>query len=209
MLILTTLFLTIVGSAVSVQRGHGEPPAGQRGGRGGGRGGMTTMSLITTAWADGGQIPIMYTQAGNETSPAIQWSGAPAGTVSFVLVFHDIDAPTGDGTGDILHWLVWNIPGSATSIAQGRPDRFQMEDGSRQISVNGFRYRGPGAPSTGPFHHYVMELYALDTMLDITVTPPGTQAPNPNVNQIRTQIFQAMATHIRGKAAYVGRFRRP
>jgi Raf kinase inhibitor-like YbhB/YbcL family protein len=182
---------------------------GGRGGRGGGGGGAQTMTLVTTAWPDGGMIPMRYTQAGPELSPAIQWSGAPQGTVSFVLVFHDADTLVNNSTDGMLHWLLWNIPGTASGIAQGRPDGFEWPDGTRQISVSGSRYRGPGAPASGPIHHYVMELYALDTLLDIKVDPQGPQDPNPNVQAIRTSIFQAMVGHIRGKAAYVGLFHRP
>ena len=180
---------------------------GQRGG--GGRGGFQTMTLVTTAWPDGGMIPLRYTQAGPEISPAIQWSGAPAGTASFVLIFHDADTVSPNSTDDLLHWLMWNIPGTATGVAQSRPDGFELPDGSRQISVSGSRYRGPGASSTGPLHHYVMELYALDTLLDIKVAPQGPQDANPNPQAIRTSVMQAMAGHVRGKAAYVGLFRRP
>ena len=199
-------------AAPAAQRGGdgrgGRGAADARGGRGGGRGGVQTMTLVTTAWPDGGHIPLKYTQAGTETSPGIQWSGVPAGTQSFVLLFHDVDA-IGNNGDDILHWMVWNIPGTATGIAQGRPDGFELEDGTRQISVSGSRYRGPGAPAAGPPHHYVMELYALDTTLDIKVPPQGPQEPNPNVSALRASIFQAMAGRIRGKAAYVGLFRRP
>ncbi len=182
-----------------------QPPGG-RGGRGGG---IQNMTLITTAWPDGGMIPLRYTQAGADLSPAIQWSAAPAGTVSFVLIFHDADTVVNNSTDGILHWMLWNIPGTSTGVAQGRPDSFELEDETRQISASGSRYRGPGASATGPIHHYVMELYALDTMLDIKVSPQGPQEPNPNVQAIRTSIMQAMAGHIRGKAAYLGLFRRP
>ena len=48
---------------------------------------------------------------------------------------------------DTLHWMLWNIPGTATGVAQGRPDGFELEDGTRQMSVSGSRYRGPGAPA--------------------------------------------------------------
>ena len=181
---------------------------GGRGGRGGG-GGVQVMTLVTTAWPDGGIIPLRYTQAGPEVSPAIQWSGAPQGTACFVLIFHDADSLVNNSTDGILHWLLWNIPGTAAGIPQGRPDGFEWEDGTRQISVSGSRYRGPGAPASGPIHHYVMELYALDTMLDVKVDPQGPQDPNPNVQAIRASIFQAMVGHIRGKAAYVGLFHRP
>jgi hypothetical protein len=183
-------FLIVVLTLVSVA-------SGQRGGRGG----IQNMTLITTAWPDGGTIPLRYTQAGAELSPAIQWSAAPAGTASFVLIFHDADTVVNNSTDGILQWMLWNIPGTATGVAQGRPDGFELEDGTRQISVSGSRYRGPGASATGPLHHYVMELYALDITLDIKVNPQGAQEPNPNMQAIRTSIMQAMAGHIRGKAA--------
>jgi len=180
---------------------------GQRGG--GGRGAVQSMVLTTTAWPDGGVIPLRYTQAGAEISPAIQWSGAPANTVSFVLVFQDLDAPVANSTDGLLHWMLWNVPGTATGVAQRRPDGFELEDGTRQISVSGSRYRGPGASATGPMHHYAMELYALDTKLEIKVDAQGAQDANPNVQAIRTSLMQAMIGHIRGKAAYFGLFRRP
>jgi hypothetical protein len=154
-------------------------------------------------------IPLRYSQAGPEISPAIQWSGAPAGTASFVLIFHDADTLVPNSTDDLLHWMVWNIPGTASGIAQGRPDGFELPDGSRQISASGSRYRGPGASATGPIHHYVMELYALDTMLDVKVAAQGAQDPNPSPQGVRASLMQAMVGHVRGKAAYMGLFRRP
>ncbi len=178
----------------------------QRGGRG--PGAPQIMTLVTTAWPDGCMIPLRYTQSGPEISPAIQWSGAPAGAASFVLIFHDADSLVNNSTDDLLHWLVWNIPATATGLQQNLPDGFELPNGTRQISVSGSRYRGPGAPAAGPIHHYVMELYALDTMLDIKVAPQGNQDPNPNAQTIRTSIMQAMVGHIRGKAAYFGLFHR-
>jgi len=185
--------LVLCGIAVAQQPG--------RGGRGGrGPGAPQTMTLVTTAWPDGGMIPQRYTQSGPEISPFIQWSGVPAGTASFVLLFQDADTVVNNSTDGLLHWLLWNIPANATSLPQNLPDGFELPNGIRQISVSGSRYRGPGAP-----HHYVMELYALDTMLDIKVPAQGNQDPNPNAQTIRTSIMQAMAGHIRGKAAYFGR----
>ena len=199
---LLTIFATLAVVASA------QNPPGGRGRAGRGAGGIQNMTLTTTAWPDGGMIPPRYTQAGAELSPAIQWSAAPAGTASFVLIFHDADTVVNSSTDGILQWMLWNIPAAATGVAQGRPDGFELEDGTRQISVSGSRYRGPGASATGPVHHYVMELYALDVTLDIKVTPQGAQDPNPNVQAIRTSIMQAMVGHIRGKAAYVGLFRR-
>ncbi len=106
-----------------------QPPAGQRGGGRGGRGGVQVMTLSTPAWADGGVIPAKYTQAGDEVSPPLAWSGAPEGTASFVLVVHDLDAVINPGndfaaplrdTPDVLHWLVWNIPPDGDQSSRGR-----------------------------------------------------------------------------------------
>ena len=206
---LISLSILVVSMAIAQQP---TPVAQGRGGGGGGRGGLGTvqnMTLITTAWPDGGQIPARYSQAGAEVSPAIQWSTPPAGTQSFVLIFHDADTVMNGTTDGNLHWLVWNIPGTATSLPQGIPDGFELEGGMRQISISGSRYRGPGAPAAGPLHHYIMELYALDTKLDsIRVDAQAPQQPNPSAQAVRQQIMQGMVGHVRGKASYVGLFHR-
>lgn len=167
-----------------------------------GRGGIRTMTLTSTAFTDGGIIPERYTQAGRDVSPPLAWSGAPDSVRSYLLVVHDADAAVGDGTDDVLHWLVWNIPGTATSLPEGVPSGAIMAGGARQVSVSGPYYRGPAAPSTGPAHHYVFELYALDI--------PLTQAPTalPPANT-RAALMTAIAGHVRAKGVLVGLYRRP
>ena len=132
----------------------------------------------------------------------MSWSGAPDGAASFVLIVHDVDAAIGNGTDDILHWMLWNIPADRDEPARRHaPSVSQLPDGTRQISATGPNYRGPGAPASGPAHHYVFELFALDTMLDV----PAVGASPPNT---RAAVVAAMAGHIRGKAIYVGLFKR-
>ncbi len=181
----------------------GQPPAapGGRAGRGGGRG-VQVMTLATSGWPDGGTIPAKYAQGGGEVSPALTWSNVPDGTVSFALIVHDQDAATGNGTDDLLHWMLWNIPADARSLPEGEPQGTQLQDGTRQISATGPFYRGPGAPASGPAHHYAFELFALDTMLDV----PAVGAPPA---QTRAAVLAAMAGHVRGKAVYSGIFKRP
>lgn len=178
----------------------GQPPGG-RGGRGGGRGGIPTMTLTSTAWSDGGQIPVKYSQAGDQVSPPLAWSNVPDGVASFVLLVHDLDAATGNGTDDLLHWMLWNIPAGARSLPEDVPHGAQLPDGTRQISASGPYYRGPGAPAAGPAHHYVFELFALDVALDV----PAAGASPP---QTRAAVAAAMAGHVRGKGVLVGLFRR-
>jgi len=196
------------GAAVAAGQQRGAPPAGaqppggQRGGGGRGRGGVQVMTLSSTAWPDGGQIPVKHTQAGDEISPPLVWTGAPDGVTSYVLVMHDVDAAIAPGTDDVLHWMVWNIPGSATGLPERVPSGAQLPDGARQISATGPGYRGPGALASGPAHHYLFELFALDTTLEV----PAVGASPP---QTRTAVLAAIAGHVRGKAVYVGLFRRP
>ena len=130
------------------------PPAAAPQGGGGNfqnrRGPIQTMTLTTTAWTDGGMIPAKYTQAGDSVSPPLSWSNVPDGTTHFVLIAHDVDAAVGQGTDDMLHWMVWNIPGSTRALAEAIPHGAELPDKSRQISGTGPYYRGPGAPATGP-----------------------------------------------------------
>jgi Raf kinase inhibitor-like YbhB/YbcL family protein len=176
------------------------PGAGQRG-NGTGQAPRPALTLTTTAWPDGDPIPVKYTQAGEQVSPALSWTNVPPNTASFVLHMRDPDVARNRTTEDQVHWLVWNIPGTATGLPEGVPKGPDLPDGSRQISASGPVYRGPGAPAGGPMHHYTFELYALDIKLDV---PPGADAW-----ATRTAVWKAMDGHILGKAVYVGLFRRP
>jgi Raf kinase inhibitor-like YbhB/YbcL family protein len=156
---------------------------------------------LTGPWVDGGSVPIKYTQAGGEISPALAWSQVPEGVTHFVLVVHDVDALVGPAEDDLLHWLVWNIPGDATGLPEGVPQGPIRADGSRQISATGPDYRGPGAPASGPPHHYVFELYALDAPVNVAATGMSPA-------ETRAAVMAAMNGHIRGKAVYTGLFKR-
>jgi Raf kinase inhibitor-like YbhB/YbcL family protein len=172
-----------------------------------GGGGAPAMVLSTTAFPDGDQIPVKYSQAapgaapGEGTSPALVWTNVPAGTQSFVLHMHDLDVARNRTTDDQLHWLVWNIPGSSTGLPEGVPRGATLADGSFQTSATGPVYRGPGAAATGPLHHYMFELYALDIRLDVQ--------PLADPFETRTAVMKAIQGHVLGKAVYGGLFRRP
>ena len=102
----------------------------------------------------------------------------------------------------MLHWMVWGIPGSATSLAEGMVQGPQATNGMRQISGTGPYYRGPAAPSTGSAHHYLFELYALDVPINVAAVGMAPTAT-------RGVVMAAMASHIRGKGVLVGLYRRP
>jgi hypothetical protein len=154
------------------------------------------MTLTIAGWTDGSALPAKYTQAGHDVSPPLVWTGAPDTTTSFVLIVHDVDAPITPGTDDALHWMLWDVPGTLRALPEGLMQGPQLADGTRQISATGPNYRGPGAPATGAPHHYVFELFALDTTID--VAPVGA-APAAT----RAAVLAAMAGHVRGKGTLV------
>src|SRR5881396_4315240 len=107
-----------------------------RGGRGGQRGGAAAapaMTMTVAGFPDGGQFPVKFSQAaegvaaGEGTSPAISWANAPAGAQSFVLHMHDMDLARNRTTDDQVHWVVWNIPATATGLPEGVPKGSQLE----------------------------------------------------------------------------------
>ena len=188
------------GGAAGAPQGGAAPAGAARGPA------AAPMALTTTGWMDGAIIPNKFTQAvPMPVSPALTWTNAPMGTQSFVLHFHDPDVSIQRGTGDQVHWLVWNIPATTMSFVEGMPQGPTLPDGSKQISATGQVYRGPGAPATGPYHHYTFEIYALDIKLDTIEAATGT-APE---QETRTKVMAAMQGHVLGKAVMFGLFRRP
>jgi Raf kinase inhibitor-like YbhB/YbcL family protein len=182
-----TLLVSIlfIGAIPSMAQG-----GGNRGGRGGGGGGIVTITVTSSSFPDGSEIPAKYTgQQG--VSPQLSWSGAPAGTASFVLIMHDVDAafPAQNLATDITHWVVWNIPGSTTSIPEGGP----VPSGANQTSLRGPQYMGPAPPAGHPYHHYIFQIYALNSTLDV---PAGA---------MRADVEKAMEGKILARGAYVGR----
>src|SRR6202795_4685142 len=165
------------------------------------------MTLTIPGFPDGGQIPVKFSQAapgvaaGEGMSPAMSWANAPPGTQSFFLHMHDLDLARNKTTDDQAHWVLWNIPATANGLPEGVPKGSQLPDGSYQISATGPMYRGPGAAANGPLHHYVFELYALDTKVDLK--------PAADAFETRANVIKAIQGHILAKAVYGGLFRRP
>jgi Raf kinase inhibitor-like YbhB/YbcL family protein len=185
--------------------GPGGPGGG--GGKGGGRG--PALSVTSSAFPDGGEIPMHFAGArgGDSKSPAFEFhwmmgtmpAMAPDTLKTYAIVFHDIENSTAKGTTDTLHWSAFNIPGTTTSLPEGLGAGVLADGTTNGPGIRGGAqgtYFGPGAPA-GPFHHYVFEFYALDTKLDLQ----GTAT--------RDDLMKAMEGHVIGKAAYVGRFHAP
>ena len=154
--------------------------------------------LMSSAYNEGSMIPTQYSCADpNASSPALQWNNPPAATMSFAVILHDTDAAPAKGTMDVTHWIFWNVPAGSTSVAGGvKPDASPdgIAQGKNVRNVNG--YQPPCPPPGATPHHYIFELYALDTKLDL---PAGSS---------RADLLKAMEGHVIGKATYVGLFGR-
>jgi Raf kinase inhibitor-like YbhB/YbcL family protein len=172
-------------------------PQGKGGGKGAPKG--PGMALTSPDFEDGGIIPDKFTQAvPMPVSPRLEWTNVPENTQSFVLIMHDPDNALNGGTDDVLHWIMFNIPGTARSLAGGLPSDAQLPDGTIQAKgIRNVGYMGPGNAAINPYHHYTLELYALNAKL----------ALGPDAS--RADVMKAMDTHTVGKAVLVGRFKRP
>lgn len=145
------------------------------------------MKLKSSAFAEGGKIPSIYTCEGKNISPPLQISEVPAGAKSLVLIMDDPDVPTSVRADRMwVHWVVYNIPPSTALIGEGATPPGLL--GKNTGGQNG--YYGPCPPDRE--HRYFFKLYALDISLKL---PPGAT---------KAEVEKAMAHHIVGQAQLMG-----
>lgn len=148
---------------------------------------VMALKLIVSAFPEGGMIPPKYTCNGENVSPAIEWSGAPANAKSFALILDDPDAPGGLFT----HWLLWNIPASSHSLSENFKASGHETAGENDFGKRG--YGGPCPPSGT--HRYYFRLYALDVP-SVSIKPGARRA----------NIDRAIHGHIVEQAEYMGKY---
>lgn len=155
-----------------------------------------SMTLTSTAFGDGGDIPARYTCSGDDLSPPLAWQEVPEGTRSLVLIVDDPDAPDPRAPKMTwVHWVVYNLPPDATGLAEDSATT-GLPAGTLQ-GVNDWQradYGGP-CPPIGR-HRYFHKLYALDTVLE------GLRQPT------KAQVEAAMGGHVIARAELVGTFQK-
>jgi Raf kinase inhibitor-like YbhB/YbcL family protein len=149
--------------------------------------------LTSPAFNPGAPIPAEFSCTAGDHSPALAWTGAPAGTKSFALIVEDPDAPM----GTFVHWVVFNLPAGASGMTADAPKTPQLADAAGQGSngAGAVGYKGP-CPPPGKTHHYHFELFALDTAVDL---PSAADAAS---------LRAAMQNHVKARAELVGTFER-
>ena len=151
------------------------------------------MTMTSPGFQQGQTLRRTYTADGADVSPALHWGQAPAGTRSFAVICRDANA----SGGTFIHWLSYNIPGTASGVPEALPRQEKMDDGSTQ-GMNDFQvtgYSGPKPPPGRP-HDYHFELYALDTMLPVE---SGVRAE---------RLLELMDGHVTATARLMGTYRR-
>ncbi len=151
------------------------------------------MTLSSPAFSAGAPIPAQFTCSGADSSPALNWTGAPADTSSFALIVEDPDAPS----GTFIHWVLFNLPGNKIALPADLPKADSLPGGGSQgtNSFGSVGYRGP-CPPPGPPHHYHFILFALDSPLDA------------NSSYDASALRSAMTGHVKATAELVGTFGR-
>ncbi|WP_158887999.1 YbhB/YbcL family Raf kinase inhibitor-like protein [Amycolatopsis anabasis] len=137
--------------------------------------GQNAFVLSSSAFANGGVIPKVHectSGGGNDPakkneSPPLAWSGAPAAAKSYAIVMRDLD------NNNLLHWIIYDIPVSATSLPQNVEHVYQpsVPAGARQIyyrgSANLFGYQGPCSPSTVNTYEFVVHALNRESLTNL------------------------------------------
>jgi len=153
---------------------------------------LSKMKLSSSAFSDGGAIPAKHTGEAEDTSPALAWTDVPEGTQSFAVICHDPDAPLiKDGAYGFVHWVLYNLPGSTRSLAEGTTEGVA---GANDFGKSG--YGGPMPPEGHGTHHYFFWVLALDRELELG---PGLTLG---------QFLEKSEPHVIGMNRLVGTYRR-
>ncbi len=157
------------------------------------------LTVSSTAFANGSPIPPQYSSYDQNASPALRWTAGPSGTQSYALLTEDPDAKT--TPLPVVHWVGWNIPANLLNLREGLEplDRLDDPDGLCQgpTSSGLVGYKGPRPPAGDPQHHYHIQIFAVDSKLDLK---PGST---------RDDLLAALQGHVLASGELIGLFARP
>ena len=153
-----------------------------------------TLKLTSSAFGHEGAIPKLHTCQGKDVSPPLAWSGVPENAKSLVLIVDDPDAPDPAAPKMTwVHWVLYNIPRSATGLPQGVSPT-ELPEGTLE-GMSDFQRTGYGGPCP-PIgrHRYFHKLFAIDVVL-------------PNLTKPRkADVEKAMKGHIIEQAVLIGTY---
>jgi Raf kinase inhibitor-like YbhB/YbcL family protein len=154
------------------------------------------MQFTSPSFENQKEIPKKFTCQGEDISPELQWSDIPDGTKSLVLIVDDPDAPDpANPQMTWVHWVLYNIPATATSLSEGIKDS-DLPEGTLE-GLNDWKRTGYGGPCP-PIgqHRYFHKLYALDIEL--------TDLGHPTKDKLE----RALEGHIISKTELIGLYQK-
>ncbi len=152
------------------------------------------LTLKSSVFENGAEIPARYTCEGDDVSPPLNWEGVPEVARSLVLIVDDPDAPDPRAPKTVwVHWVLYNIPPDINSLAE-HITSVTLPPGAIE-GINDWNHHGYGGPCP-PIgrHRYFHKLYALDIVLE------GSN------QQTKADVEAAMYGHIIAQAELVGTF---
>jgi Raf kinase inhibitor-like YbhB/YbcL family protein len=151
-----------------------------------------TITVTSSAFSHGSDIPKRYTADGENVSPPISWKGIPKAAKSIALICDDPDAPSGNWT----HWVIFDIPANAVNLPEHVPVTATLPSGAEQ-GINDFGnvgYSGPSPPNGT--HRYYFRVYALDEVLYLNTKPH------------KADLEKAMKDHVLASGELMGKYGR-
>ncbi|MBV8862646.1 MAG: YbhB/YbcL family Raf kinase inhibitor-like protein [Mycobacterium sp.] len=152
------------------------------------------ITVTSTAFADGGAIPVSSAgkRVGDNVSPQLRWTAPTPETRQLVLIIDDVDVPL---PRPLLH-----------TVAVIEPDVAEVSTGALQPGTAGMRftpgdlrnrgYAGPRpTPGHGP-HRYRFQVFAIDEPI------------SDHVSTTRALVKQ-MAGHVLARGILTGTYERP
>jgi len=159
-----------------------------------------SITIRSTAFAEGDVIPQKHTGDGDDVSPPLVWEGVPDEVMELALICDDPDAPTPEPW---VHWVIYKIAPSVRELPEGIPSDARLDAPIQAFQGQNswptgrtIGYRGPAPPPGHGVHHYHFKLYALDCELD---TEPGID---------KSTLLATMDGHVLAQGELVGTYQR-
>lgn len=162
-----------------------------------------TITVTSSAFDHHGMVPEENSAYGDNVSIDLNWSNLPSGTQQLALICDDpVVVEIGMMEAPFVHWVVYNIPASASGLPTGLTSDEQITVAGLEGAINGHSglrrpgYFGPRPPANGQLHAYHFRVYALDSELNL----------DPGLN--KDQLLEAMDGHILATGMLMGHYER-
>jgi len=162
-----------------------------------------TISITSSAFDHHGMVPEANSAYGDNVSIDLSWADLPEGTQQLALICDDpIVVEIGMMEQPFVHWVMYNIPASASGLPAGLPSDATLEMDGLEGAVNGLNglrrpgYFGPRPPANGQLHAYHFRVYALDDALNLE---PGLG---------KAELLDAMEGHVLATGMLMGHYER-